>query len=135
MSSSCEDERKISNSSSLDIFIIIIFQRVYSSKLICDIVLEAAAAIYSLVEASSCNNDRHSSALIHRDLCNMANNTLSKTCLNYESSGGQSLSSVQNSFGVSWWSILYLGFRTFMKANTLKLIQAINSLVFEFTRQ
>lgn len=55
-----------------------------------DIVLEAAA-IYSLVEASSCNNDRHSSALIHGDLCNMANNTRSETCLNYESSGGQSL--------------------------------------------
>lgn len=57
----------------------------------CDIVLEAAAAIYSLVEASSCNNDRHGSAVIHGDLCNMANNTLSKTYLNYESIGGRSL--------------------------------------------
>lgn len=110
------------------------FRSVVMSRLPCCTACEAAA-IYSWVEASSCNNDRHGAALIHGDLCNMANNTLPKTCLNYESDGGQSLSSVQNSSGVSWWSVLYLGFRTFMKANTLKLIQAVNSLVFEFTRQ
>lgn len=88
MSSLC-DQRKITNTSILDIFSIILW-RVYNGRLICDIVLEAGA-IYSLVEASSCNNDRRSSALIHGDLCNMANNTLSKTCLNYESNGGRSL--------------------------------------------
>lgn len=71
------------------IFSMIIW-RLYIDRLICDIVLEAVA-IYSLAEASSCNNDRRGSALIHGDLCNMANNTLSKTCLNYESNGGRSL--------------------------------------------
>lgn len=89
MSSFCEDYRKVIHSSILDIFSIT-FWRVYIGRQGRDIVLEAAA-IYSLAEASPCNNDRRGSALIHGDLRNMANNTLPETCLNYESNGGRSL--------------------------------------------